>query len=141
MKIGAVLSVLSSLLIFTMRDTLRETTGKALRDGGTSVTASELDSLVMVSLVIGLVVGFIGALLWWWMAVKNGKGKSWARIAATVFFLLSMLQTLFALSQPSEGALSWILTIVQLLVGAGAVWFLWQKESSRFFEDSARAAA
>ena len=76
------------------------------------------------------------------MAVMNGKGKSWARILSTVFFLLSLVMTLPGLVRggAGSGALGMILTIVSLAVGAGTIFFLWQKESSNYYEAAGRQA-
>lgn len=140
MKIGAALSVLSGLMVFAMKGTMREATEKALRDQGQTLTASEIDAAVNISLGVGVFMGLVGAALWWWMAVMNGKGRSWARIVATVFFVIGLLQTLWAFTQPSGGALGWVLNIASLLVGAAAVFFMWQKDSTRFYEESSRTA-
>ena len=142
MKIGAGLSLLGLLPLLFMRDQMRTAVEQGLRDSNQPVTADNVNMAMNVGMVTALVIGLIGAGLWWWMAVMNGQGKSWARILSTVFFLLSLVLTLPGLVRGGDGsgALGMILSVVSLAVGAGAIFFLWQKESSNYYEAASRQA-
>ena len=138
MKVGAILSALSALLVFPMKGMLREAVEKSVRDSGQTASGSEIDTITNFAIGSTIVMSLVGAGLWWLMAVMNGKGKSWARILSTIFFGLSLLQFVYGLSQPSAGPMTMIASIVLLLVGAAAVWFMWQKESSAYYEAAGR---
>jgi hypothetical protein len=84
-----------------------------------------------------IVSGLIDVGLWMWMARKNRAGKNWARIVATVFFVINCLQLLGAAALPFSGltkavqALSWI-------AGFGAIVFLWRRDSGAYFRVQSR---
>ena len=67
------------------------------------------------------------------MAVKNGQGRSWARVVATVLGGLSVLSTLSNLAQGNTTALSLVLSLVGIVLAAVILWFLYRPESSRFY--------
>lgn len=139
MKVGAALSIISGLLSLTMRSAYREISEKALRDGSQPVTAENIDLGTNMALGFAIASGLIGAALWWWMAVMNNKGKSWARILSTIFFGISVLSFVYGLSTGTP-MLGIVLSVLSLLVGAGAVWFMWQKESTNYYEAASRTA-
>jgi len=86
-----------------------------------------------VALVGGIVlVAIIGVGLWLWMAWANGRGKSWARIVASVLFAINTLDLVLSLSQP-HAVLSLLFQILIWLAGLGAIVFLWRSESSSYF--------
>ena len=73
--------------------------------------------------------------LWLWMASANGKGRSWARIVATVLGALSVLSLLSSVAQgqmtdaqPGRRAWSASRSPIAILV------LLWRKESSAYYE-------
>jgi hypothetical protein len=131
---GAALSVVSALLTPTMGDAMRTQIRDSLATSGASMTPSELDGLVTVVLAVALVFGLIGAGLWLLMAWLNGKGKNWARIAATVLFAFSLLSALSGLAQAGVAPLLSVLSVASAVVGGAAVFFLWRKESSAWFQ-------
>jgi len=79
------------------------------------------------------VSGVVGIALWLWMARANGQGKNWARILSSVLFGLTTLDLIGVFSQPKT-ILGLIFPVLTWLVGLGAVWLLWRKESSAFFK-------
>lgn len=131
MKVGAGLSVLGLLLSLFMRDAVRD----AVEKSSTSLTPAQVDSAVTIGTATGIVFGLIGVGLWLWMASANGKGKSWARIVATVFFGFSVLGLLSTVIQPGP-IVSKLLTVVSTLLGAYIIVLLWKKESSEFYRAS-----
>ena len=85
-----------------------------------------------VFMVIG---GVFQALLWLWMAWKNGAGRSWARVLSTVFFGIMCISVLSETLQGSTaeiGAL--IVTIIEFAVGLAAVIMLYRPESTAFYQ-------
>lgn len=133
MYVGALLSLVSGITAFTMTDAIREQVEKAAADAGTDMTATEIDGLVAITLGVGIVTGLVGAGLWLLMAWANGKGRSWARIVATVLFALSALSFLLGLVQGTQPAAALALSVVTTLVGAVVVLLLWKKESSAYY--------
>lgn len=113
-----------------------------------------------VAFANSFVIGFIavsGAFyigLWLWMAWKNGAGRNWARILATVFFGVScvslpQLLTGGALSRSMSPALNegsaatvaipgfsaWLIAagLVYWAIGLTVIILIWQKASTRFY--------
>jgi hypothetical protein len=87
----------------------------------------------------GLIGGFglVVVSLWLWMARANGQGKNWARILSTVLFGLATLDLFGVLSQPKT-ALGFVFPVLTWLVGAGAVFLLWRKDSTDFFRPTGK---
>jgi hypothetical protein len=86
-----------------------------------------------VGLAAIVLSGLVGAGLWLWMAVMCKQGRSWARVVSTVFFAISCLGLLFALTNLSGGGL-W--NLVTWVIGLVAIILLWQRPSSDFFSAS-----
>jgi hypothetical protein len=77
--------------------------------------------------------------LWLWMAWANKRGRSWARIMATVFFgiltaggLALLVMVLTGGFLPAAG-LAWAAFLGYWLPGLGAVILLWQRSSSDYY--------
>lgn len=128
MQAGGVLALLNVLSVFLFRDSIREAAEKSAQ----TTPNVDLDTVVAISMGFAIVFGLLGAGLWFWMAALNGKGRSWARIVATVLFGISLLSMVFSLTQP-QPILARLLSVLSLLVGAGATYLMWQKESSAFY--------
>ncbi|KRF37550.1 hypothetical protein [Nocardioides sp. Soil805] len=132
MRVGALLSLLSLLSTFLFRDQIRDQVEQTLEDQGSAITADAVDTAVAIGTAFAVVVGLVGVALWLWMAWANGRGKSWARIVATVLFALSAISFLFSFSQP-QPVLSTVLGLVNLVLGAAIVVLLWKRESSDYY--------
>lgn len=132
MQAGGVLSILSLLATFLMMDTLRDEVTKQMKENDAGVSQSTIDAAVNVGLGVGILFGLLGAGLWFWMASANGKGKSWARIVATVFFVISLLSFLFSFTQ-TQPLISRVLSVLSILIGAAAMAMMWKKESSAYY--------
>jgi hypothetical protein len=131
MYVGAALSLLGIIVSFLEKDAIRDTVKNS--SAGKTMTPDELDSAVTLAMVSGIVAGLIGVALWLWMASVNGKGRKWARIVATVFFAFSVLNFLGSFLQPTP-ALSRILGIVMLALGAYILYLLYRPESTQYYE-------
>ena len=98
-------------------------------------------NVLLPSIVVGAVIG-IG--LWLWMAWKNGQGRNWARITATVFFgffTLGFLRTLTMLGHPGADPIALVVQVLTWAAGLGALIFMWRGESTDFYQRSQAAAA
>ena len=93
---------------------------------------AQLHTAETVGIVTIILISLIAVGLWLWMARANGAGKSWARIVALVFFILSTLSLARSVFEPNAVG-SKIFAILTWLVGLAATVFLWQKDSSEFF--------
>jgi len=131
MYVGAALSLLGIIVFFLEKDAIRDMVQKST--AGKTMTADKLDAAVTLAMVSAIVAGLIGVALWLWMASANGKGRKWARIVATVFFAFSVLNFLGSFLQPTP-ALSRILGIVMLALGAYILYLLYRPESSQYYE-------
>lgn len=125
---GAVLSVIGILVSFLTTDAARQ----SLEDRG-SLTSDEIDTAVTVGIAFGVIFGLIGVALWIVNAIFNGRGKKWARILGTVLGGLSVLSLLSLFAQ-SVGAVTVVLSLVQVALAIVIVVLIWRPESSRFYD-------
>lgn len=131
MYVGAALSLLGIIVTFLEKGAIRDAVENST--AGKTMTPDELDSAVTLGLVSGIVAGLIGVALWLWMARANGRGRKWARIVATVFFAFSVLNFLGSFLQPTP-ALSRILGVIMLVLGAYILYLLYRPESTQYYE-------
>lgn len=131
MRVGGGLSVVGIALVFLMRDSIRQSIEESLKAAGTAYTPSDVDTAVGIGVMFSVVLGLMGTALWFWMAAANGKGRSWARIVATVFFALYVLLSLFSLG--STTTTSMLASLVTLGVGAAALFFMYKRESTEWY--------
>lgn len=93
-------------------------------------------------LAIGLIVsGVIEALLWLWMAWKNGQGRSWARVLSTAFFtvlclfeIISLLEQTASASGIRPGIGTALLGLATLAVALITIILLWRRESTAYYQ-------
>jgi hypothetical protein len=95
-------------------------------------TTSQVHSLEVASIGIGVLVGVISIALWLWMARANAAGRNYARITGTVFFGLNTLFMLGSLARP-HASLGLVFNVLVWLAGLGAVIMLWRRESAPYF--------
>lgn len=132
MYVGAVLSVVGSLVTLTMRDAIREQVEKGAADSGQQMAPAAVDAAVALGVGVAIFTGVLGALLWVFMAWANGRGKSWARIVSTVLYGLSVLSFLGSFIQRPP-ALPLVLSLVSIVLGGLIIFLLWKKESSAYY--------
>lgn len=132
MQAGGVLSLVSIALTILTRDDIRDQVAKRMRDADPKVTSGQIDTAMSVGLAVGIVWGLIVAALWFAMATLNGRGASWARILASVFFTISTLLTVVSFLGNSS-RLSLALASLALAVGAGAMFCMYRPESTAFY--------
>lgn len=136
MLAGAVLSLISILLSFTMKDEIRNAVIEAnnKQTGTKKLDASGIDAAVTFAMVAGVVIGLIGVGLWLWMARANKNGKKWARIVATVLCVLSVLSFVSSVSQGTAPGLSLVISALITLVGIAAAVLLWNKANRAYYD-------
>lgn len=152
MVVGGVMSLAAGLVSLTELETLRAELAPelaGLEDDGTALD-------VLVGVVAGFVVlfGVVSALGWWWMAWKNGQGRAWARITATVlggFNIVSTASTLVLVALGTavdttafmgqgfgQSAPSLVLQAALLVVSVVALLLLWLAPSRHYVAEVSR---
>jgi hypothetical protein len=134
---GAVLSVLTLLYSLTTMGDLKDDIRAELLKNDTTVSQSTVDAAYAFAIVFAVLFGLVGAFLWAWMAWKNGQGRGWARIVATVFAGLNLLGLLFTAAGSNAETLSVVSSVISVLLAVVILILLWRKESSQFYEASA----
>jgi hypothetical protein len=129
MYAGAAVSTVS--LVISLADI--GGTKAAIKKARPSLTPAQVNSLNTFVITLAIVSGLLGIGLWLWMAKKNGEGRNWARVLSTVLFGLATLDLFGVFSQPTT-LISLVFPVLTWLVGAGAVFLLWRRESSAFFK-------
>lgn len=127
MYAGAVVSAVSLVVGLATVGSVRT----ALHKANPSFTPAQLHTAQNVVVIGSVAFGLIGVGLWVWMAVMNKAGKSWARIVATVLFLLNTLVLLLGVARGGAAA-SFLVSILTWLIGLGAIILLWRKDSSEY---------
>ena len=121
MYVGAGIAVVFSV-------TLALTTHSTLVHGGNPSSGAYKAGYVVGGAITGLIAGG----LWLWMAWANKRGRSWARILSTVFFgLLTLYAAVGLVALPAS---SKIVIILEWAAGLAAFVFLWQRQSSHYYE-------
>lgn len=131
MYAGAALSAISFIVGLTTIGSLRN----AIKSADPSFTNSQIHSAEVVAVASVVAGGLIGVGLWLWMARANGAGKNWARIVSSVLFGISTLELVTSLAR-ANAVLNLLFEGLVWLIGGGAIYFLWRRESSEFFAQS-----
>src|ERR1022692_17048 len=131
MYAGAALSVIEIIIGAVTVSSLRS----AIRSQYPNYSSSQIHAAEVAGVVAAVVIGAIAVGLWLWMARANGRGKSWARIVATGLFALNTIDLLALVARP-HSAISVVFAGLVWLAGLGAIFFLWQRESSAYFQAS-----
>ena len=132
MYVGAGLSAVSLIVGLLTVNSLKNAIQTANRTAAKPLTASQLHTAEAVGIASIVVFGLLGIGLWLWMARANGRGKSWARVVASVLFGLNTLGLLSVIARPNA-SLTKIFDVLVWLVGLGAIVFLYRRDSSEYF--------
>ena len=133
MQLGAVLSLVSVIVSLLTLDSLKDTIGEAMREADPDVSQATIDAAYTVGLVSGMVGGVIAVGLWLWMAWKNGQGRSWARVVATVFGAVNLVFTAVSFGSPGMTAISLAFGAINLILAAVIIVLLWRKPSTAYY--------
>jgi hypothetical protein len=103
-------------------------------------TAGQASSGFAASLVFTLLICIAAAALWVWMGRANRSGHGWARIAASVLFVLWSWETYQSISiaNTAAGLVSLIIMLIVWGIGGAAIYKLWLPESSAYFKSFSR---
>ncbi len=127
MYVGAGISALTIVFAVLSRDSIRD----AIEDNDSTLSADQLDSAANAFVGVLSVIGLIGVALWLWMAAMNKRGRSWARIVATILGGLNIIGTLLGLNQ--SGGLTIVINLISLALAGTILWLLYRKESSDYY--------
>lgn len=134
---GAALALVGLLVPLLQKDEIRRTIESE------NVVSSDIDTTINAFIAIAVVFGLIGCGLWVWMAIMNGKGRSWARIVATVFGSLNILFGTIGNAAGSRysGAttISTVLSVCSVLLAVAIIVLMWQQRSSAWYDAMGRA--
>lgn len=138
MYLGAVLTLISPILVLTHLDTIREAGRQAVAQSGSSLDPNTAANMTVTVAIASAVIGTLAYIgLWIWMAVANGRGLAWSRILATVFGGIGIAVAIFGLA---EGALmttnvpgSAIANAIDLVLAIVLLVLLWRPECSRYY--------
>ena len=134
MYAGAVLSVLSLIYSFSTLGNLKDDIRVELEKNDASVSQSTIDAAYSVTIVIAVIFGLIGALLWVWMAWKNGQGRKWARVVATVLAAFNLVGLLFSVAGGNAETISLIASAISCVLAVCILVLLYKKESTAFYD-------
>lgn len=111
--------------------------GATVTNGSQKLSAGQVKGALVL---ITIVEAVLFTVLWLWMSRMNRDGRSWARIVSSILFL----GWSYATYQAIGGLNNWV-AVVDLVIalviwglGVGAVYYLWQSESSAFYKSSAK---
>jgi MFS family permease len=129
MYLGAAISAIDFVVGLTTLGSLKN----AFRTADPHLTSSQINADVGAALGVDAFFALLGIGLWLWMAYANRRGRSWARVIATVLFALDTLLLMALILQPHL-AYSLIVQILIWLAGLGAIILLWMRESSAYYQ-------
>lgn len=142
MYAGAVASLVTSMLSGAWADSFFQAQLPRVLwhlPGGGQQPPSRAAALVSILAITVVAGSFVGAGVWLWMARKNQRGRSWARILSTALFGISCaVAASFAAGGPVglavAGLVSWAIGLVTVIL-------LWRSASSQYFRTVKTARA
>src|SRR5262252_1519702 len=129
MYAGAALSAVSLIIALATISSVKS----AVEANNLSLTHSQVNAAANFAVGFLVFFGLIGIGLWVWMAQMNRRGRSWARIVATVFFGLDTLFLLLGLIRP-HATFSLLISVVIWLVGLGAIILLYRPDATSYIQ-------
>lgn len=138
MLLGGALSLVSVIISVATLGSLKDDIREELVKDDPSVSQSTVDAAYGISIGFAVVFGAIGVLLWLWMAWKNGQGRSWARIVATVLGGLNAVFTLLSFLTANAEPISMVFSGINLVLAVVILVLLWRKDASAFFAARSR---
>lgn len=130
---GAAVSLLQLVVGLATLGSAKDDIRDELIKDDPNVSQSTIDAAYAIGIVFVVVLGVLGILAWLWMAWKNGQGRTWARIVATVLGGLNVLVTLLSLVAPNAEPAALVFAFINLVLAVAILVLLWRKESSDFY--------
>ena len=129
MYVGAAIQLISVFFTLASREEIRD----AVIESDTGLSDADVDTAVNVAVGVGVGVSVLGVLLWLWMASANKKGRSWARVVATVLGGLNIVFTLYSLSSGGGAGVGVLVNVVSIALAAVILWLLYRPESTEYY--------
>jgi hypothetical protein len=136
MYAGAVLSLIGLIVTLLSLSSLKTELRDEIAESNPDFTTQDLDSLYQVTVGVAVVFGLVGTALWLWMAWKNGQGRGWARVVATVLGGLNLVSSILTIAAGASLTVSEILTVINLILAIVILFLLWRRDSSAFYVES-----
>lgn len=135
MYAGAGLSAVAVVFILAISGKIERAIGTAVRNAKNAkpLTASQLHAGEVTFVAIIVITLLIAIGLWVWMARANGSGKKWARVVSSVLFGLNTIWLVYV----ARAAGAAIFVGLSWLIGLAALFFLWRKDASDYYNGSA----
>ncbi len=135
---GAAVSLLSLVVTLLNLGDLKSQVREQLAASGQEVTDQVVNASYAAAIAFGVLGSLIAVLLWLWMAWKNGQGRTWARVVATVLGVINVLSTIYTLTAGTAPIAANILAVINVVLAVVILVLLWRKESSAFYQAQSR---
>jgi hypothetical protein len=135
MFVRAALGVISIVVTFATKSTLK----KEILANNPTADQARLNSLLNTAITVGIVIGIVFLVLYVLLAIQVRSGKNWARIVTLVLAVLGAISGLASLAT-TEPALSHILGVVTALVDIAIIFFLSRRPSGQYFSSTPYSA-
>jgi hypothetical protein len=138
MRAGAVVSLIGIVVTLLTLATLKDDIRSSLAHNSPTYTQSDVDTFYKTAVALSVILGLVAIGLWLWMASMNGKGRSWARIVATVLGILNVLSFLSTVTVGNATASSLVFALVNVVIGVTTLVFLYRPESTAYYKANSR---
>ncbi len=95
-------------------------------------TIAQQHTITNITFVALVVAGLISVLLWLWMAWANSRARGWARICASVLFVLITIEAAISPGEASVPSVSVVFIVLEWLLGLVAVVLLWRRATTAY---------
>ena len=120
-------------------DAARDAARDQLRASGETISDAQIDSAVTAALAVAGIIAALFFALYLLFAFKMRAGRNWARIVLTVLGVLGIISNLYSLAAGGAGGVGLVLTVIQVALIGTAIFLMWQKESTHYFEAAKHA--
>jgi hypothetical protein len=129
MYAGAAAGLIQAILYLATESATRA----AIATKNPHMAASTVNTVAHAGVIVGAVVGLIAAVVFLRLARSCLRGRNWARVAATVLFVVSVCGAAYDLSNAVAQVVA-IFDVVITLIWLAAVVLLWLPASSAYFK-------
>lgn len=133
MWVGAGLSLASLIVVLLTLSSLKSHIRDQLANSNPTLSTSDINTTYHAVVVGAFISAAMGIALWLWMAWKNGQGRRWARVVATVLGVINLLSSIYSIAVGHWLAVSAVLTVLNLILAVVILVLLWRRESSDFY--------
>lgn len=128
MWLTAAVSLLSLVLVFSLRNDLRN----SVRDANPDVSEQRLNSLVNTAIAVAVAIAIVFILLYVLLSFQVRKGKRWARVVTWILAGLGVISAISSLAQDTTTT-SKILNLIGGAVDLTIILLLSRPESNTYF--------